>query len=230
MKKLFALLLLLAFALSLAACGGEPEDAEVITGADPDGNLVVEQPPENNAVISDTVNTPVAEYPVQTNLPTAPTQAPGTDPVPPAASTDPNNGGGTGTGDNGNGTGTGTGDNGTGEQERDPDDGYLTNNPTVTQWELDHGLDGWIINAENGVYFRVGPSSDYEIIRGLKNGTKILVVDQLTSGWCKVVHEGDVGYIYGKYVSLHDPAGTAETTPPATVTPGEDDPPVVVVP
>ena len=218
MKRSLSLFLALVMILALAACG-ETKEADVVENVDPESNsVVIETPP---AIVSGP-DTPVATYPSVSVLPTtAPTTAPN-----PAATTVPAPGNTPGTpGNNGDGTGTGTGD-GTGgtdaqdPEEEDPNDKLKPNNPTATQYEIDHGIDGWIFNTENGVNFRVGPSSEYQIIRGLFNGTKILVVDQLTSGWCKIVYDGDVGYVYGRYVTLHnpeDPIIATETPAPTAI-------------
>lgn len=196
MKKILTMLLVLVMVLALAACG-ETKTADVVENVDPqDNSVVIETPP---AIVSGP-DTPVATYPSVSVLPTtAPTTAPD-----PAATTVPAPGGtpGGAPGENGDGT-EGTEPEAT--EEEDPNDKLKPNNPTATKYEIDHGIDGWIFNTENGVNFRVGPSSEYQIIRGLYNGTKILVVDQLTSGWCKIVYNGDVGYVYGRYVTLHNP-------------------------
>ena len=220
MKKIFAMLLVLAMVLALAACGGTKE-ADVVTNVDPENNNVVIETP--NVVVSGTENTP-DPYPAVSILPTtAPTTVPVANPSSaPVPSTAPggNNGGGN-TGDNNNNT------------EKDPDDGLKQNNPTVTQYELDHGKDAYVANAENGVYFRVGPSSEYEIITGLKNGTKVLLVDELASGWCKVVYDGDVGYIFGKYLSFTNPlesnATVVSPSPSPSESPTQEPAPTAVV-
>lgn len=192
MKKILTLILVLATVLSLAACGSS-EPADVVENVDPnDNSVVVETPP---AIVSGP-DTPAETYaPVQALPTTAPTTvpnvAPTTVPAPTQVPSEGNNGSTDGNSDN--------------TEERDPDDGYKKNNPTVTQWELDHGEDAYIFNTENGVFFRVGPGTEYEIIRGLAFGTKILLVEEGPAGWCKIVYNGDVGYVYGRYVTRTDP-------------------------
>ena len=218
MKKILTLILVLATVLSLAACGST-EKADVVDNVDPnDNSVVIETPP---AIVSGP-DTPVDVYPPATSLPTtAPTTVPETVPTTvPAPTQAPS---GNGTGDN---SATGNTD---GEEERDPDDGYKKKNPTVTQWELDHGEEAYI-KGEGGVYFRVGPGKEYEIIRGLAHGTKILLVDELTNGWCKVVYNGDVGYVYGRYVTRTNPLEESVVIVTETPAPTSTPPTVVVVP
>ena len=227
MKKILTVLLVLGMILALAACGGTKQ-ADVVENVDPANNsVVIETPP---AIVSGP-DTPMETYPSVNALPTtAPTTVP--DPSSanaPAPVTAP---GGTGTGTGEGGTGEGTGD-GTGtEASPEPtEDPGLPYNATVTQFEINHGKEGYVVRAENGVFFRVGPGTEYEIICGLKIGTPVLIVDEMTSGWCKVVYNDDVGFIYGSYLSYTNPLDPVIVTEsPAPSTAPTDAPVVVIVP
>ncbi len=206
MKKIFVLFLAFVLVLGLAACG-ETKTAEVVENVDPnDNNIVIETPP---AVVSGTDNTytpdtslPGANAPVPT---TSPTSAPPSTAAP-IATADPNApGGGTGeTGENGDGEGD------DGDDGETPTDSYKDYNPTINKWEMDHGRDGYVTGE--GVFFRIGPGTEYKVIIALSKGTKVLIVDELASGWCKIVFDEEVGYLWGGYLSY-----TAPTDTPAVV-------------
>lgn len=224
MKKFLTVLLVLGMILALAACG-DTKQADVVENVDPVNNsVVIETPP---AIVSGP-DTPTETYPAVNALPTtAPTTVPDPSAVNvPAASAAP---GGTGTGTEGNGTGTegtgtGTGTEATPEPTTDPGKPY---NATATKYEIEHGKEGYVVRAENGVFFRVGPGTEYEIICGLKIGTPVLIVDEMTSGWCKVVYDGDVGFIYGSYLSYTNPLDPVIVT--ETPAPAESPAPTVVI-
>ena len=233
MKKILTLILVLGMILALAACG-DTKQADVVENVDPVNNsVVIETPP---AIVSGP-DTPTETYPAVNALPTtAPTTAPDpaatSVPAPNAAPGETGTGTGSGTGTEGTGSGTGTEGTGTGtgatpEPTEDPG---LPYNATVTQFELNHGKTGYVVRAENGVFFRVGPGKEYEIICGLKIGTPVLIVDEMASGWCKVVYDDNVGFIYGSYLSYTDPMTPVivTETPAPSATPAPTA--VVIVP
>lgn len=231
MKKILALILALVMILALAACG-ETREAEVVENVDPNNNnIVIETPP---AVVSGTDNNPSA-YTPDTSLPSAapttvPTSAPTSLPpataVPTAApdGTDPS---GEGTTDGENGDGNGTGNSA---------DGYEDYKSTITNYEVTHGKDGYV-NGD-GVRLRVGPGVQYKTICFLDTNTKLLIVDELANGWCKIWYSDQIGYMYGRYVSLKpvevvvpdaSPSPSPSPSPAPTKAP-DDDPVIVEVP
>ena len=223
MKKILALFLLLAMVFALVACG-EAKQADVVENVNPEDNsMVIETPP---AIVSGP-DSPTETYPAVNVLPTT---APTTVPDPSATTVPAPNSGDNGPGTNGPGTNPGgEGGDGTGEEggEAPVEDPGKPYNATVTQFELDHGKEGYVVRAENGVFFRVGPGTEYEIICGLKIGTKVLIVDEMASGWCKVVYDDNVGFIYGSYLSYTDPMDPIIVT--ESPAPTEAPPPEVIV-
>lgn len=231
MKKIFALILALAMILALAACG-ETKEAEVVENVDPNNNnIVIETPP---AVVSGTGNN-ASTYTPDTSLPSAaPTTVPTSAPtsVPPATAVPTAAPDGTTTTD-GNATG---GDNADGNETGSKADGYEDFKSSITNYEKTHGKDGYV-NGD-GVRLRVGPGVQYKTICFLDKNTKILIVDELASGWCKIWYSDQIGYMYGKYVSLkpvEDTPVVPDTTPAPSATPAptetpDDDPVIVEVP
>lgn len=56
------------------------------------------------------------------------------------------------------------------------------------------------------VNFRKGPGTKKAIIGRIPQGTKVQRIAIAENGWCKVIYEGETGYISGDYVSKDMPA------------------------
>ena len=198
----------------------------MVTNVDPNDNSVtIETPP---AVVSGTENTPVEVYPAASSLPAAPTTVPSVNPsAAPAPTTGPDGN----TGNTGNTGDNNTGDNSGTEKDAEPEESFLPYNATATQWEIDHGRDGYVTG--DGVYFRVGPGTEYDIITNLSKGTKVLIVEEGPRGWCKILYDGDVGYMWGGFLSFTKPADTPAViitdAPSPSPAPTEEPAPTAVV-
>lgn len=60
-----------------------------------------------------------------------------------------------------------------------------------------------ITNAGNGLNVRSGPGSSYDKIASVKNGDKIIILEDAGSGWYKVdIGGGVTGYVSSDYVSV----------------------------
>ena len=236
MKKILALILAMALVLALAACG-ETKEAEVVENVDPNNNnIVIETPP---AVVSGTGNN-AGTYTPDTSLPSAaPTTVPTSAPtsVPPATAVPTAAPDGTTT--TTDGSTTEGGDNADGNETGSKEDGYEDFKSSITNYEKTHGKDGYV-NGD-GVRLRVGPGVQYKTICFLDKNTKLLIVDELASGWCKIWYSDQIGYMYGRYVSLKPiedtpvvPDTTPSPTPAHSATPkpteAPEDPVVVEVP
>ena len=234
MKKILALILAMVMVLALAACG-ETREAEVVENVDPNNNnIVIETPP---AVVSGTGNN-AGTYTPDTSLPSAaPTTVPTSAPtsVPPATAVPTAAPDGTTT--TTDGTTTAGGDSEEGDETGSKADGYEDFKSSITNYEKTHGKDGYV-NGD-GVRLRVGPGVQYKTICFLDKNTKILIVDELASGWCKIWYSDQIGYMYGRYVSLKpiedtpvvpDTTPTPTPTPAPSATPAPEEPVVVEVP
>lgn len=229
MKKILALLLVLATVFALAACG-DTKEAEVLQNVDPgDNSVVIETPP---AIVSGP-DTPVDQYPSVSALPTtAPTTVPSVEPsAVPVPTTEPgaNNGntGNTGnTGDNNGGNNNNNTNNG-GDNFEYADPTGESYNATATQDEKKNAKTGYI-NAE-WVNFRVGPGSQYKIYESLPKGAEVKVLGYTDNGWAKIwYNEYLVGYVAKNYVSEQAPSDDAVVVT-ETPTPTETPVPTVVV-
>ncbi len=229
MKKILALILAMVMILALAACG-ETKEAEVVENVDPNNNnIVIETPP---AVVSGTGNN-AGTYTPDTSLPSAaPTTVPTSAPtsVPPATAVPTAAPDGTTTTD---GSTTEGGNSENGDETGSKADGYEDFKSSITNYEKTHGKDGYV-NGD-GVRLRVGPGVQYKTICFLDKNTKLLIVDELASGWCKIWYSDQIGYMYGRYVSLQpveDTPVVPDTTPTPTPTPAPtktpDEEPVIV--
>ena len=76
---------------------------------------------------------------------------------------------------------------------------------------LDTSIDGYlpsyvatIVNCEEDVNVRSGPSTDSEIIGTAKKGEELNIVpqDTLTEGWYQVEYKGRTAYVYAKYLDI----------------------------
>ena len=75
-----------------------------------------------------------------------------------------------------------------------------------------HASQPGYVNTD-GIAFRTGSNSSSELICYCSVGTYLDVVSELSNGWCKVVINGETGYMFGKYVSIGDyPGSAAEST------------------
>lgn len=62
---------------------------------------------------------------------------------------------------------------------------------------------GTISNAGNGLNVRSGPGSSYEKVASIKNGDKIIILEDTGSGWYKIDYGGGgVGYVSSDYVTV----------------------------
>ena len=62
---------------------------------------------------------------------------------------------------------------------------------------------GTIVNAGNGLNVRSGPGSSYDKIASIKNGNKVIILEDDGSGWYKVdIGGGVTGYVSRDYVSV----------------------------
>lgn len=62
---------------------------------------------------------------------------------------------------------------------------------------------GTIVNAGNGLNVRSGPGSTYDKVASIKNGDKIIILEDTGSGWYKIDYGGGgVGYVSSDYVSV----------------------------
>ena len=59
----------------------------------------------------------------------------------------------------------------------------------------------WIVkvSGESRLNFRSGPSIKYSIIGKLKRGTIVTVIE-IKNNWAKVIYNGQIGYVYTKYI------------------------------
>ena len=73
------------------------------------------------------------------------------------------------------------------------------------------------VNSD-GIAFRTGSNSGSELICYCSEGTYLDVVSELTNGWCKVIINGETGYMFGKYVSIGVYPGSAADDAPAGAT------------
>lgn len=187
MKKLLALILILAAVFALAACG-ETKEAEVVENVDPgDNNMVIETPP---AIVSGP-DTPVEYAPVETLPTTAPTtvpvEVPTATPAPtpaPEANTDDNS----------------DGQEGEIEFADDTGDMYY---PTATQEEKFYAKIGY--TTVDWANFRVGPGTNYKIYESLPKGTMVKILGY-EGGWCKIWYNDSViGYVAGEFISEKAP-------------------------
>jgi len=57
-------------------------------------------------------------------------------------------------------------------------------------------------NAEimSDVNFRKGPSTDNEIIRQLKQGDKVTLTGEVSSGWTQITHNGETGWVSAEFL------------------------------
>ena len=63
---------------------------------------------------------------------------------------------------------------------------------------------GTITNAGNGLNVRSGPGSSYDKIASVKNGDKVIILEDAGSGWYKVdIGGGVTGYVSSDYVSVN---------------------------
>lgn len=69
------------------------------------------------------------------------------------------------------------------------------------------------------VCFRSGPGTGYSIYNTYNRGTALLVTG-LEGDWCKVVLNGQAGYVYSAYISVDDPTLAAQ--PEATPAPQQE--------
>lgn len=74
-----------------------------------------------------------------------------------------------------------------------------------------HASQPGYVNTD-GIAFRVGSNSSSELICYVNAGTYLDLVSELKTGWCKVVINGETGYMFGKYVSLGDYPGAASSS------------------
>ena len=225
MKKLLALILVLAAVFALAACGGT-EEAEVVENVDPgDNTMVIETPP---AIVSGP-DTPVDQYPPVSTLPTtAPTAVPVEQATPaPVVTTAPDaNTGSTGNNEGGTGTAGNTGNTGNnGDEFEYADDTGDSYNPTATQAEKNNAKIGYI-NAE-WVNFRVGPGTNYKIYESLPKGAQVKILGY-EGGWAKIWYNDYlIGYVAKNYVSDKEPEAAVIVT--ETPAPTEEPAPTVVI-
>lgn len=62
---------------------------------------------------------------------------------------------------------------------------------------------GTIVNAGSGLNVRSGPGSSYDKVASIKNGNKVIILEDAGSGWYKVdIGGGVTGYISSDYVSV----------------------------
>ena len=68
-------------------------------------------------------------------------------------------------------------------------------------------LTGSVTNAELGLNVRSGPSTSSAVIGSLKNGARVVVLDEGTGGWYQIlfVHNGQaaIGYVSADYLTLN---------------------------
>lgn len=80
--------------------------------------------------------------------------------------------------------------------------------------------------ATDNVNVRIGPSVDFDRIGGLKKGEAVIVTGRASTGWYRVLFEGEVGFISGSYLTDEAPEGEDEDI----VIGDEDDDDITVVP
>ena len=68
-------------------------------------------------------------------------------------------------------------------------------------------LTGSVTNAELGLNVRSGPGTSSAVIGSLKNGARVVVLDEGTGGWYQIlfVHNGQaaIGYVSADYLTLN---------------------------
>ena len=62
-----------------------------------------------------------------------------------------------------------------------------------------------ILQTADGARLRSGPSTDHTRIKTFRYGTSVEVLEELSSGWSKVRHDGDIGYISSDLLSATGP-------------------------
>mgnify|MGYP002546256294 CR=1 FL=1 len=64
-----------------------------------------------------------------------------------------------------------------------------------------------VTNAEGGLRIRSGPGTSSAVIGSLKNGARVVVLDEGTGGWYQIlfVHNGQaaIGYVSADYLTLN---------------------------
>ncbi len=176
MKKAVVLVLIVALALSLAACGLIRKSETVQETDTPNAALVTDDNSgtgtENNANQGGEQTQPAAvtpavvvtAFPAPSNTP-APT--PTVAPTPEAASTPAVTPG-------------------------------VKTKTTATEEELKNGKDGYV--SGDGVNMRDGIGTSADVITSFPIGTKVLILGT-ENGWTKVSVNGTIGYIFSKYVA-----------------------------
>jgi len=92
------------------------------------------------------------------------------------------------------------------------DDGSRTVTIGDQSWTLEDelGKNGKVVNVSSYLHLRTGPSTDYNIIGYLLNGTEVEVIGE-TGGWYEVIVPEKRGYVCGKYLEvLATPTGSTD--------------------
>ena len=56
----------------------------------------------------------------------------------------------------------------------------------------------------SNVYFRTGPSTNYESIDIIENGTQLQLIGKTANDWYMTIYQGQLGYLSGKYINEID--------------------------
>lgn len=59
------------------------------------------------------------------------------------------------------------------------------------------------MRTNDGVNFRVAPSTDSDIIRVLRANSEVQVLENNSNGWSRVIHEGSTGYVRSDFLSVN---------------------------
>lgn len=62
---------------------------------------------------------------------------------------------------------------------------------------------GTVVSGISSLHFRTGPGMEYEIIGYLHSGDQVEVLEK-TGDWYKVVYNGQIGYVHGKYLNVYE--------------------------
>lgn len=65
--------------------------------------------------------------------------------------------------------------------------------------------------TNSSLNFREGASTSSKIIRNLKKGTEVIILEE-GEEWLRVLHESDEGYVYKSYIEIRQPKGIITAT------------------